>query len=1309
MKKITALILSVLLILSAFAITSFASSVCSVAGKDYEKLSDALHAANGEVVTLKSNATLDGGNIFPKSFIVDGSGKYKITLNGDATWLNVESGTFKNVTVDLNGKHFQVTQNSGVSKIIFGEGAIVENGFGANGGVAIINSKAEVVLEKGSIIRNCKTTGGGGAFHVNGGILTINGGGIENCSANGGGAVLLATNGRVNLSGNPVITGNKTNEGKENNIDIRYAKGFFLTGEFTGDVGVTIEGNTKGTVLGKIEGTVKGAEKIKSDVDKNLVASVSGNNILLNEKATAVSGGTADPEAKDETVVKSETKVEEKGEACIVGDKKYESVVDAIYASNGATVKLLRNAYLSGGNIFPEKFSLDGNGFALVLEADATWLNVTEGKFTNVTLDLAGKHFQVTQNKGTSKIIFGSGVKIKNGSGANGGVAIINKGAEVIIEKGVTIEKCTATGGGGAFHVNGGTLTMTGGSIKNCSAASGGGVIVTPEGKLKVSGDATITGNTNASGIANNVKIEGDSSLTASGTLSGGIGITFEGAAEGVKFGIAEGSVSGLDKIFLDTNTGLIGSVKDGTLSFAKGQTTADVPKVEVVGPACYVGNNSNNTYQDLDDALKNAKGQTITLLKDCDWKSNASHWNYQNKKAVIIGNGHTIKFMGTPVMMHATRYTFENVTLDLNKNQIRLSSTGEIILKEGTKVINGQGANGGAFLINQNAMVELCEGSLIENCSATNGGGAVYVNGATLKLSGGTIKNCSAIFGAAITVNAEGKLILSGNPKISGNKTAEGVEQAITLMGSESVILKGTLTEKVYFDMQDGNLKEGDYIGYISGSVMGASNISATGDDSLCATVMDNSLVIVKKETAVSEGSAPVIAEDFGAKNEKLPKTGWKIEANSSRGDGGKNIIDGDILTIWHSGYDVEGGKITRKDNPPFNLDITLPSPTVISGVSFTPRQDTSTGGLPTEIKVYAEVNGEYKLLGEYSYAAEGHGIKNEEFMTNISVTKVRIQVANGTGGYGSLAEVDLFGKRDDKESSATVEEFIKYRDEHTLIAVEKEKMSAEYEGEVWSGHTASFLVDGTYGFFQTQPVSSNLYEAEIDMGATYNLSAVSYLPRQQDSDGFWVGYEVLASTDGVNYEKVASRYNRDFDYSKQMVYFDTPVRARYFIFKVTENEGGKISCAELDFYETKEERERRLNEGSESYTLVIGKNEIIHKNGTQTIDVAPYIENGTTLIPLRGLLELMGASIEWNGDNRSITVTKDDMKILLYIDLKNVFVTTAKDGEVMYTLYAAPGILNSRTFVPVRFVSEQLGYNVTWISETQTILITK
>ena len=98
-----------------------------------------------------------------------------------------------------------------------------------------------------------------------------------------------------------------------------------------------------------------------------------------------------------------------------------------------------------------------------------------------------------------------------------------------------------------------------------------------------------------------------------------------------------------------------------------------------------------------------------------------------------------------------------------------------------------------------------------------------------------------------------------------------------------------------------------------------------------------------------------------------------------------------------------------------------------------------------------------------------------------------------------------------------------------------------------------------------------------------------------------------------------------------------------------------------------------------------------------------------GSTLIPLRGLLEEMGAEVSWDDKTQEITVSKGKLKITLQIRNKLVRVNSPLHGNITYTLYSAPRIQDSRTFVPVRFLSEQLGYNVSWDGETQTITIEK
>ena len=90
--------------------------------------------------------------------------------------------------------------------------------------------------------------------------------------------------------------------------------------------------------------------------------------------------------------------------------------------------------------------------------------------------------------------------------------------------------------------------------------------------------------------------------------------------------------------------------------------------------------------------------------------------------------------------------------------------------------------------------------------------------------------------------------------------------------------------------------------------------------------------------------------------------------------------------------------------------------------------------------------------------------------------------------------------------------------------------------------------------------------------------------------------------------------------------------------------------------------------------------------------------------MIPLRGLFEEMGATVSWNGDEEKIGVTSGDTSMLFQIENTRVIV-----NDVRYGVIVAPRIVNSRTFIPLRFVSENLGYTVSWDGATQTITIEK
>ena len=99
---------------------------------------------------------------------------------------------------------------------------------------------------------------------------------------------------------------------------------------------------------------------------------------------------------------------------------------------------------------------------------------------------------------------------------------------------------------------------------------------------------------------------------------------------------------------------------------------------------------------------------------------------------------------------------------------------------------------------------------------------------------------------------------------------------------------------------------------------------------------------------------------------------------------------------------------------------------------------------------------------------------------------------------------------------------------------------------------------------------------------------------------------------------------------------------------------------------------------------------------------DVNPVMEDGRTLVPMRVIFEALGADVSWDEKTWTATAATDDTTIQISIDDKNMY----KNGELI-ELDVPARLINSRTLVPVRAVSEGMGAEVYWIGESSTVVI--
>lgn len=123
------------------------------------------------------------------------------------------------------------------------------------------------------------------------------------------------------------------------------------------------------------------------------------------------------------------------------------------------------------------------------------------------------------------------------------------------------------------------------------------------------------------------------------------------------------------------------------------------------------------------------------------------------------------------------------------------------------------------------------------------------------------------------------------------------------------------------------------------------------------------------------------------------------------------------------------------------------------------------------------------------------------------------------------------------------------------------------------------------------------------------------------------------------------------------------------------------------------------------QNFAFAISTNDIrvyIDAEEVKFPDTKPYILNSRTLVPVRTISEQLGATVKWDNSTRTVNIIKGDDVINIEIGYPRL----TKNGS-SYLMDTIATIKNGRTMVPLRFVSEQLGVGVEWVSETKTIQI--
>ena len=233
------------------------------------------------------------------------------------------------------------------------------------------------------------------------------------------------------------------------------------------------------------------------------------------------------------------------------------------------------------------------------------------------------------------------------------------------------------------------------------------------------------------------------------------------------------------------------------------------------------------------------------------------------------------------------------------------------------------------------------------------------------------------------------------------------------------------------------------------------------------------------------------------------------------------------------------------------------------------------------------------------------------------------------------------------------------------------------------------------TYDFTNSKADLSIAYGKLGEKGVTFaSVAKGIQLWVNGDNSGHWLRAELVDKNGQVHLITLADKVNWtgwkeiNIDFSGEI---DSPTLNK--IYAVKNN--STIVKGNLLFDNIKFKTWNKVPSANDAtLKLYINKNYMLVNEQKQTIDQAPIIVENRSYIPARFLTEALGGNIYWNPTNQNVRIVLGEDMIDLFIGDKD---HTIVNG-VNQPSDVAPIIRNQRTLIPVRMVTENLGYKVGW-----------
>ncbi|HAF27702.1 MAG TPA: hypothetical protein DCG75_01520 [Bacteroidales bacterium] len=186
---------------------------------------------------------------------------------------------------------------------------------------------------------------------------------------------------------------------------------------------------------------------------------------------------------------------------------------------------------------------------------------------------------------------------------------------------------------------------------------------------------------------------------------------------------------------------------------------------------------------------------------------------------------------------------------------------------------------------------------------------------------------------------------------------------------------------------------------------------------------------------------------------------------------------------------------------------------------------------------------------------------------------------------------------------------------------------------------------------------------------------------------------YDILRSDNGGQYTKLTDFPLNNLDFEDKYVLSG---HTYYYIVVAYDTTGAVLS----NIGPFKAAIPESTSASSKTIVLQLDNQNASINGIKHTLDVKPFIKDGRTMVPLRFISEALGAQVAWSQNEQKITITYNGTNIILWIGKPE-----AKVNNNTVFMDVPAMVSNSRTLIPIRFVSEKLNLKVDFNNDTKKI----